>query len=205
MSHGETARLRAHFARHNRRVLLLSAMTALLAAGAWSVLAFAAYTLTLLMLSVKNSVDAQAPRGFFFGFAAVALALCFLAWILRRLQPDERARDAKSLAEIALDFLLVIPRVTLSILGTLSALVLLNREELNLALALLRRIDREESLPLHAVPAEIADDAAREKILLALQLTELVDFRKTDAGIALRFHGETTRALCQPAVRIRVH
>lgn len=206
-SSATTDRLRAHFARHNRRVLLLAAATALLAAAAWGLLGEAAYALTLVALSIQRPADAQAPAWFPPAFAAAALTLCLLAWLLRRLRPDERARDTKSVAEILLDFLLAIPRMTLAVPGTLGACVFLKREELRQTLALLQRIDREGALPLHALPAEIPAERTREKILLALQITGLADLHKAGpehgGGMALRLRDDSVRALCQPMVRIR--
>jgi len=204
MPDSATDRLRAHFTRHNRRVVFLAVVTALLAVIAWGLLGFAAYWFTLLFLSIEHPFDAQVPAWFFPALATGAAALCFFAWLLRRMRPDERARDNYSFVETLLDFLLVVPRMTLAISGTLSALIFLKNQELRLALALLQRIDREDALPLHAVPIEIAEESVREKILLALQITELVTIRKTDAGPALALHDEAVRALFQPVVRLRV-
>lgn len=205
MSNSAESRLRAHFAQHNRRVIGLTIMTALVAAASWALLYFIAYWLTLLALTSAKSLEAQMPPDFSQLFFTVAAALCLFAWWLRRISPDEYPRDKKWLLEILLDFVLMVPRMTLAIGDTLRALQFLNRRELSLAVHLLQRIEQSQSaLPVHAVPLEIPDDRAREKILFALQITELLDFRKKGAELLLGFRDEKARLLCQTFTRIQV-
>lgn len=203
MSNAAPDRLRAHIARHNRRVLIFALITTAAAVTAWALLYFIAYWLVLLSLSAAESREAQVPPFFPHTFIAVALALCFLAWLLRRISPDESPRDKKFMWEIVLDFILMLPRITLSIWGTLRAYQSLNARERGLALNLLQRIERDEPLPVYAVPQEIPEERARIKILLALQITELVNLRKRDEDLVLALHDEKARALCHPLVRIR--
>lgn len=211
-------RLRAHFARHNRLVLGLSLVTFLAAGASWALLYAAAYWLVLLSLSVSRGADAMAPQAFPFVFAGVALALCLLAWLMRRHSPDGLPRDRKRPWELALDLLLMVPRMTLATGETLTAWISLDRHEASLALALLRRIEHEKTLPVHAVPAEIPDVRAREKILIALQVSDLVVSRRTEGGNArgaggggadgrvliLALHSEVARELCREYVRLRL-
>lgn len=198
-----TLRLRRHFAQHNRRVFLLACMTALTTLAAWAALYFLAYWLVLLVVTVDRTVEARMPASFPFVFAGVALTLCALAWVIRRLSPDEFPRDKKSIPEILLDFILTVPRMTLAIWGTLRALQFLDERELALAMQLLQRIERENTLPIYSAPLEIADERMRAKILLALQITEIIEARKTKDGIVLALRGEEARALCQRLVRLR--
>ena len=197
------SRLRAHFAQHNRNVLFLALLNFAVVCASWALLYFVLYWLTLLAISVERPNEAQAPVHFPQIFAACAIALCFFAWLLRRLQPNEMPRDKKSLGEILLDFVLMVPRMTLAIFGTLRAMFFFREPELLLAQRLLERIDREETLPLHAVPIEITDENTRLKILLALQITGLIDMRKSDEDFVLALRGEKARLLCQQHVRLR--
>jgi hypothetical protein len=196
-------RLRAHFARHNRRVLIFALITAAAAVTAWALLYFIMYWLVLLMLTVNRPLETEMPVFFPHAFIGIALALCFWAWLLRRVSPDESPRDKKFIWEIVLDVILMVPRITLSIWGTLRAYQSLDKRERGLALNLLQRIERDEPLPVYAVPQEIPDERARIKILLALQITELVNLRKRDEDFVLALRDENARALCHPLVRIR--
>lgn len=198
-------RLRAHLRRHNRKVALLSFLTLAGALLLWGVLCFVALWLFLLGNSVVKPLDWRpSPRPLLLAFAGAAALLCCVAWLLRRLRPNEAPRDHKGLWEIALDILLAVPRMTLAVAGTARARARLNEHELQLAWDLLRRMsDSAGPLPLHTLPLEIPGPAAREKILLALQLSELIDLRRRDSGPVLTFRNDAARQLAADRVRLR--
>src|SRR5215210_7231562 len=139
-------RLRAHIARHNRYVAWLSLFTTIAAAGSWALLYFVACWFVLLALSIAGPADTRMPPLFPHMFVGLATGLCLFAWFLQWRWPDQFPRDRKPVWEIILDFLLVVPRMTLAIWGTIRAWQHLNTRELSLAVRLLQRIEREETL-----------------------------------------------------------
>jgi hypothetical protein len=173
-----TSSLRAHLARHNARVLLLSAATLAAAIVLWAVLYVIAQWLTLLALVIVRGADTPLPRGFPIVFGAAMLCLLAYAWIDRRLTPNDMPRDEKSAGEIAEDFLLAIPRTTLAAWSTLTAWQWLSAREFSLAASLLERLSRERRVAVHSLPIDIPEDEVRWRILFALQLTQLVDLRR---------------------------
>lgn len=195
-------KLRAHFARHNRHVLGLTLLTAAAAVAFWTVLYFAMQWLLILALTIADPMNARLPPRFALLFATVAVALCALAWLAGRL--DERARDSKSAAEIALEFLLVVPRTTLAVWGNLRALQFLDHHDLPLAQRVLDAIGRAGKLSAQQIPLEIPDPAARWKILLALQITGLVEMVRRDNQLTFVLHEKTPLRTGGPRVRLRV-
>src|SRR5258708_6901810 len=162
-----TARvLRAHLLRHNLRVMMLAGITLLFAAALWVLLYGAICWLLLLALSAGASTDAEIPRTLIRWFAGIALASLFWVWIARRLVPGERPRDKKTPWEVVGDFLFAIPRMTLSIFDTISALRRLSDAECEQAAALIHRLADVRRMPLPSVPQEIPDETTRERVLL---------------------------------------
>lgn len=196
--------LRRHFARHNRRVVLLALFTALLVLLFWATIYFVVYWLVLLAISVAQGVDAQMPPFFFRRFVMASVILCVVGFIARRFSQDDRARDSRSIPGIAADVVLAVPRATLSVWGTLAAFQFLNERELALAWRVLQVIGRDGRLNVHTLPVEIPDPRLQRKIVLALQLADLIDFRKLGGEFAFTFRNDAARALCQPAVRMKL-
>jgi hypothetical protein len=167
-------------------VLLLSFGTLLGSLLLWVLLYGIAVWLTVLFLSAIHGPEVRRrPAAFDKVFFSAAATLFVLAWIDRRLTPNDLPRDHKSPAEIATDFILAIPRTTLAVSGTLSAWQRLTQLDYERAAALLERIEATGRLPLQSTPLEIPEDAQREKILFALQLTQLVEVRREDREIWL--------------------
>ena len=138
------------------------------------------------------------------GFAATAVLLCVLAWMSRRLRPNEAPRDRKSFGENLMDLVLAVPRVTLAIFGTGAAAARLDESELQYAWELLRRMNEaDKSVPMHQLPVEIPDARMRKKIVLALQLSGLIEIRPTDSGPVLAFRNEEARKMGESRVRLR--
>ncbi|MDQ3622516.1 MAG: hypothetical protein M3463_08520 [Verrucomicrobiota bacterium] len=178
MADGNVAALRARFAEHNRRVALLVLLTLMVAAGMWAMLYVALYWLTILVLTVIHGIDATPPAGLPSLYIYTAALFVLLCWLARKLTPHPLPRDRISLGGTLLDLLLALPRATLAIWGNLSAWQRLTDTELELASSFLARLARERRVPLQSVPVDIPDRKARMRILLGLQLIELLQVRR---------------------------
>jgi len=190
-----TARmLRAHLARHNLRVLFLAFVTLLLALALWIMLYGLACWLILLAVSAEGVSEAGIPRTFRRWFIALALVSTAWAWLCRRFRPQEIARDKKHPLEVASEFLLAIPRVTLSLFSTISAWRRLSAAELDQAASFIHRLAEERRMPLPSVPQEIPDARSRERILLALQIMQIIDLQKRDRDWFVTLHVSRPRA-----------
>src|SRR5262245_38245509 len=104
--------LRAHFARHNQRVLLIAAGTVVASAAAWLLLYMVCTWVFVIAVAVfELPVSRTAvPRGFTIVFAVAAVCAMGYAWLDRRLTPNERPADEKRSGEIVSDFILAVPR-----------------------------------------------------------------------------------------------
>jgi len=190
-----TARiLHAHLARHNLRVAALALVTLLLAAALWIMLYGLVCWLMLLALSAEGVTETGIPRTFLRWFVGLALVSTAWVWFLRRLPRQEIARDSKHPVEVASEFLFAIPRVTLSTLSMISAWRRLSATELEQAAALIHRLADERRLPLPSVPQEIPDARARERILLTLQVMQIIDLQKRDRDWFVTLHVSRPRA-----------
>ena len=198
-------RLRAHLRRHNRRVLALTIATFIVAAALWAALYFVAWWLLLLAGTAAKPFDFQPSAGpLARGFTATAVLLCVFAWISRRMRPNEAARDRKGFGEHFLDVLLAVPRVTLTIFGTGAAAARLNDSELEHAWNLLRRMNEADTpVAVHELPVDIPDPAMRNKIVLALQLSGVIEIRPSATGRVLAFRNDEARHVAQERVRLR--
>lgn len=174
------AGLRARFAAHNRRVALLVLFTLMAAGGMWAGVYLVLYWLVILALSVVRGVDATPPASLPALYFYAAAFLVFACWVARRISPHPVPRDKLSIGGTLLDLLLALPRATLEIWGNLSAWQRLTDAELELASAFLARVARERRVLLQSVPVDIPDRDARMKILLALQLVELLQVRRNE-------------------------
>ena len=170
--------LRSHFRRHNREVLLLVFLTICGVVVLWSACYAVFYWLSILFLSVAQGLDAKPPERFPSFFLAGAGSLLLATWCLRWFSRSAVLRDEKSTFEISTDFVLAIPRATLAIWGNLRALQSLDDSELAIAAAFLERAVRERGIPAYRLPLEIPEAAAQMKIILGLQLVELIAQRR---------------------------
>lgn len=178
--------LRARIRRHNWHVAGLSLATLLGAAALWLAAYGIAYWLMLLALSATVGEEAQPLPYFRDCFIGLAATLLFFAWLHRRLNPDERPRDRKTAGEVAFDFVLLIPRMTLAVWGNLSAWLSLNAAELQGASDLLERVRAQKKVPLQTAPIDLPEEKSRERVLLSLLLLELLEIRKEDGALWLR-------------------
>jgi hypothetical protein len=178
--------LREHFTGHNLRVALLAVLTVVAAIILWLLLHGVAKWLTLLFATAIGGLGSTMPRSFEPGFWIAAAVLLTIAWIDRSLRPDDRPRDHKSFGEIVMEFVLLVPRVTLSLWSTLSAWQHLNAQELQLASDLVDHLAAEGRLRLQSLPLEIPQADTRFKILLALQMVQVIDVRREDRELWVR-------------------
>ena len=198
-------RLRERLRRHNRLVLALTIATFIAAAALWAGLYFVTWWLFLLAGTVTKPFDFQPVSGpLIRGFVATGALLCAVAYFSKLLRTDERPRDRKSFGENFLDVLLALPRLTLSIFGTGGAAARLSDIELEHAWNLLRRMsDAVKPVPVQELPVDIPEPAMRKKIVLALQLSGLIEIRSTPTGRVLAFRDDQARKLAQERVRLR--
>lgn len=174
-----TARaLRREVAAHNRQVLLIALVTAAFAAILWSLLYGICGWLIILGSTITEQSTFAIPRGFSVVFAFAALCALIYTWIDNRLHAHALPRDDKNAAAIAADFLLALPRITLSIWGTLRAWLWLKGADRTLAAALLHRLQRDRRVPLHSLPVDLPDEPQRFRILLALQIIRTIEMHR---------------------------
>lgn len=197
------AGLRRHFAQHNRRVWLLLAFSLCALAILWAGLYAAAYWLTLLALSVSGGIDAGIPQSFSTRFILVAALLCVAAFFADALFRKPRLKDRNTPTGVLWDFLLAVPRATLSLPNTMRAFHRLDARELGVAWELLQVIEQQRRLEWAKVPLHVPDRTLGEKLILNLQLVGLVDVRRAETGLYLALRDGKARALCRNFVRIR--
>lgn len=191
--------LRAEFARHNHRVLLVVSLTALVAGSLWYLFYAALSWLTVLGASVIKGLDAK-PAEVLPAVAIYSAALLIIVTaIARHWSPDDVARDHRSLLESLADFLLAVPRATLAVWGNLSAWQRLNDHHLAFAGVLLEQLAQEERLPLYHLPLLIPDRRTRRKVVFALQLVQLIELRREKGVAYLRLTRRAKRALPEVA------
>lgn len=180
--------LRAHLARHNRRVLLLAAGTLLLVIALWIALYAVCSWLLVIALTVLELPYTRLPRGLPWLFAFTAVCAVAYAWLLRHLTPDESARDDKRAGEVVADFLLAVPRLTLSVGGTLAAWQRLSPKEIASAANLLRALAAEKRLPIAGLRRDIPDPDSATRILFALQITQVIEMQRIDGEFFLKLN-----------------
>ena len=190
-----TARmLRTHLVRHNLRVLGLAFVTLLVAVALWILLYGLGCWLLLLLASAGGSSESGIPRTFLRWFIGLALVSMAWVWLCRRFLPHEMPRDKKAPLEIASEFLLAVPRITFSMFTTISAWRRLSDGEFEQAASFIHRLAAERRMPLPSVPQEIPDAGSRDKILLTLQLMQIIDLQKRDRDWFVTLHVSRPRA-----------
>jgi len=185
---GTAGVLRAHVARHNRRVLALAAATLVAALAAWALLYFVSCWIMVLGFAVFDSPRTRVPHGYWLLYSVTALCAIGYAWIDQRFTPNARPRDKKGILEIAMEFILAVPHMTLAVGGTLAAWQRLSDEDLLDAADLLHRLGEEKRVPMSNVRLHIPDPAAAVRILFALQMTEVIDVHRDGNEFWLRLN-----------------
>ncbi len=190
-----TSFLRRELSRHNRRALGYFLFTFASAAVLWWALYGLSYWLVLLGLSAVKGADAAVPIAFPTAFLAIACALLVGAWFHRLATTSELPRNETSVGEIAMDFLLMIPRITFAAWGNLSAFRKLSPAELEHAAELLALVLQERRVPMHRIPVCITDDRQRDRIVYALLLLQILH---------LHWEGETPWLRISPLAPARL-
>jgi len=180
--------LRAHIARHNRRVLALAAATLVAALAAWALLYFVSCWIMVLGFAIVDSPRTRLPHGYWLLYSVTALCAIGYAWIDQRLTPNARPRDNKHFLEIVMEFVLAVPNMTLAVGGTLAAWQRLSDEDLIAAADLLHRLGEEKRVPMSSVRLQIPDPEAAVRILFALQMTEVIDAHRDGNEFWLRLN-----------------
>lgn len=177
---GTARALRRAIAAHNRQVLLIATFTLLVAALLWAVL-YAFFCWVLLFCVVVAAPTAESlPPGFGPLFAVAALCSLIYAGIDARLRPQALPRDDQRAWEIAADCILALPRITLTVWGTLRAWLWLDAADRAAAAALLHRLQRERRVAMHSLPLDIPGEAQRFHILFALQILRAIELRRVE-------------------------
>ena len=190
-----TSFLRRELVRHNWRAVGFFAFTLVAAVFLWTVFYGVAYWLTLLVLSAVKGGDAAVPAGFQLAFLAIACALLVGAWLDRLATPNELPRDETTASEIAMDFLLALPRATFAVWANLSAWRHLSDREIEHAAELMSLILQERRIPLQRTPLFITDDRERERIIYTLLLLQILH---------LHWEGETAWLRISPLAPARL-
>ena len=191
-----TARaLREEISQHNLRVVLLAAGTVVMTAALWLLLYFVCTWIVVVALPILDKPQEQMPRGFPILFLVAALCAVVYAWVDRWLTPNERARDKKSAGEIFSELVLAIPRMTLSIGGTLAAWQKLEPSDYLQAAMLLHRIAEEKRVAMSSVRLDILDPTAALRILFALQITQVIDIQRDGQELWLKLNALRPAAL----------
>ena len=170
--------LRRKFAEHNRLVVLVAVLTLLVAAGMWYLLFALLYWLAFGAASLAGGMDGRPPDALPALFIYSAGLLVLLTWLAGTRFGNEMPKDKKSPFEIAAEFLLAVPRATIAVWGNLSAWQRLDLREIALAADFIELLLIERRIPLHRVPLDIPDPRDRMRILLALQLIEVLNVRQ---------------------------
>jgi hypothetical protein len=174
-----TALLRKEMAAHNLRVVGIALLTLVVSLGLWIVLYVGcAWVWLLATTALLGHAQVNLSMSYTILFLVAAGCAVACAWFDQRLTPNALPRDNKAPWEVASDIVLVLPRMTLSIWGTLRAMLRLTSAELGEAAAFLHRLAAERRIPLHHVPQNAANPERRFRILLALQLMEVIEVHR---------------------------
>jgi hypothetical protein len=176
-----TSALERKISAHNRLVYLSTGGAALGVLLMWALIYGLACWLPVLGLTVIQGLDAENPAHLRHWIVVLMIAWMVLGWFDRqaRLHREEQASDG-SIAELAWRFFMTPPRATFGVWDNPRNHVRLNGHELALASGFLERLYQVGKMPMHAVPVELPDDDARDRVLSALRLTELVRLRETE-------------------------
>ncbi len=195
-----TARaLRREIVGHNFRAVGIALLALVVAVGLWLVLyGVCAWVLLFVIVGLLDLPHADLPHGFTILFIVAAACSVAYAWVDRRFTPNDLPQDDKAPGEIVSDFLLALPRITLSVWGTLRAALWLSPSERLGAAAFLHRLAVERRIPLHGTPLDFPDVAARLRILFALQMLEVIDLRRDEREFVIRLNSSRPQTLGLP-------
>jgi hypothetical protein len=200
-----------YIAKHNRQALLLTFLSLVSAALLWGLLYVLTFWFAMVTVTVTRSFNPDTllqitePKllGPYFAaeFLAGASVVLLVAWVIRRHMRTEKVREARQyLLWLFLELFMAVPNVTFSIWGNLSAMVRLRRRETAEAWHLLQRMKEHGGrISMTSLRTEIEDEKTLGRVLVALQLIELVGIRENDDGWFLYLQNlESFPALQQP-------
>ena len=196
--------MRAYFRQHNRRVIGIASLMLGLSLALWGLLYFLFYWSVLFVLSLVQGIEAQAPDEFSSRFLMIAGGLCGLSLLHQNFWPHPKIGDRKNAFATAIDVIFAVPNMTISALYTLAAYRSLGEGELFAAWRLLGAIAREGSLPMQQVPLEVPGNSTRNNVLMALQLSGLIEVKADSQGVRLQMLDERGRRFGQEYVRIKI-
>lgn len=192
---GTARALHREIAAHNRQVLLIAAFTLVVAAILWTVFYAVCSWLFLFGFVVTAGSGENLPPGFGLLFTVAALCSVSYAWLDARLTRHALPRDDKRFWEIAADFLLALPRITLTVWGTLRAWLWLDAADRAAAAALLHRLQRERRVAMHSLPLDIPAEAQRFRVLFALQIIRVIELRRDENETLITLDSQRPRSL----------
>jgi len=199
------AALRAHFQRHNRRVVGISVATLGFSFLLWVAAYWFCYWILLLLLTTLLGTEAKAPSaGFTLAFGGFVIGLCLISFFEQRIWPFHRPNDRQNAFGMFMDLILGLPRMTVSSGLTLAAYHSLEESDLAMAWEVLKKIEKDGPLPLQRFPMEIGGEDRRKHVLMALQWSGLVELHSAKEGLELRLANDEAKRLAQSMVRIHV-
>ncbi len=196
--------LKAHFASHNRQVILLAIAALVAALAFWILLYIFVEAIAMVAFTVSSGAEPHSASTLKLGYIAAACFVCALVFITQRFSRARMPRDHISLGAALSDLFLMLPRMTVFVWNGLRAWQRLDAREMRLAWRVLQRVEQERRVSLSSLPQDIPDTRLREKVVIALQLVELVEIHPGEQGFYMRFTNDKARALCQQLVRIAV-
>jgi hypothetical protein len=187
--------LRQVIFQHNLHVAVLTLGSLVAAAVAWALLYVGSLWLLILGMTALIPDRAHIPNSYGYVFAVAGACATAYAWLDQWLTPDGRVRDKRGIGEIIVDFILLVPRLTLAVGGNLRAWLHLSRTEYAQTAALLQRLTDEKRVAMSSLRQEIPDSQAVRRILFALQLTEIVEVQRKENEFWLRLNDLRPKAL----------
>ncbi len=186
--------LRRYFAQHNRQAFLLAMFSLVASALLWALTYGLIYWFTLVVATLSRSFNPETllqvtnPEllgdKFPWWFAGGAVATLGVAAVVRRKVRIARLREARHyLLWVIVELFMMIPNVTFSVWGNLSAITRLRRREAADAWRLLERIDREGGrMNVASLRQEIDDERILRRVMFGLQLVGLISLRENQEG-----------------------
>jgi hypothetical protein len=172
--------LRRKVAAHNRLVWITGVWSGAAVALMWVAIYFIARWLLVLGSTLVKGLDATMPERFDRGFAIAAAAWLLVGWIAHRRGFWERVRGDKSAGDMLIELLLLPTRATFATLHNFRTLIRLSDDQLQTAATFLVRVVRAGRLAAADIALELPEEAAREPVLHALTVLDLIYLRQNE-------------------------
>jgi hypothetical protein len=185
---------------HNKAVLISFTLGTGLALFLWFWAYYMAYwVLAFTGLVTGRGITTNVLESFTFWFHAVAIALVALETVIRFRDPHPKVRDDKHLLDIAAETVMLLPRLTLDGVITITAWVRLKRADLPQAIDLVHALARREPITLETLPQWIRGHKRRARILAALQYCRIIHLHRSGAVTKVRLASSCPPALLKGA------